>query len=260
MVAIDYFTKWVEAASYNTITAAVTERFIRNNIITRYGVPHELISDNGKNFIAKRVEDYLQQFKIQHHRSSPYRPQMNGAVESANKNLIKILKKTVESGRDWHEKLVYALWAYRTSIRTSTGMTPYSLVYGTEAVLPMEVEIPSLRVLKEAKLTEAEWVEDRIAQLNLIDEKRLQAMHHAQCYQRKVARAFQRKVKPRELKPGDLALKVLHHADAHGKFKPNWQGPFVVKKVLSGGAVILQSMDGEEFPEPTNTCYLKKYF
>jgi transposase InsO family protein len=173
IVAIDYFTKWVEAASYNTIIAAVTESFIRNHIITRYGVPHKLITNNGKNFIAKRVEDYLQQFKIQHHRSSPYHPQMNGAVESTNKNLIKILKKTVESGRDWHEKLVYALWAYRTSIRTSTGMTPYSLVYGIEAVLPMEVEIPSLRILKEAKLTEAEWVEDRIAQLNLIDEKRL---------------------------------------------------------------------------------------
>jgi hypothetical protein len=260
MVAIDYFTKWVEAASYSTITAAVTERFIRNHIITRYGVPHELITDNGKNFVARRIEEYLQQYKIQHHRSSPYRPQMNGAVESANKNLVKILKKTIDSGRDWHEKLAYALWAYRTSIRTSTGVTPYSLVYGMEAVLPLEVEIPSLRILKEADLTEAEWVEERLAQLNLIDEKRLSAMHHAQCYQKRIARAYQKKVRPREVKPGDLVLKALHQLEAQGKFKPNWQGPFVVKKILSGGAVILQSMDGEEFPEPTNLCYLKKYF
>ena len=74
LVVIDYFTKWVEAASYKTITAATTEKFIKNNLIARYGVPHTLISDNGSNFIAKRIEDYLQSFNIKHHRSSSYRP------------------------------------------------------------------------------------------------------------------------------------------------------------------------------------------
>ena len=98
---------------------------------------------------------------------------MNGAVESANKNLVKILKKMVETHKDWHDKLPYALWAYRTSVQTSTGATPYSLVYGMKAVLPVEVEIPSLRILREAELEEAELVEDRCIQLNLIDEHRL---------------------------------------------------------------------------------------
>ena len=98
---------------------------------------------------------------------------MNGAVESANKNLVKILKKMAETHKDWHDKLPYALWAYKTSVRTSTGATPYSLVYGMEAVLPIEVEIPSLRILREAELEEAEWIEDRCIQLNLIDEHRL---------------------------------------------------------------------------------------
>ena len=86
--------------SYKTVTAVATEKFIRNNIIARYGVPHAIISDNGTNFIAKRIEDYLQNFSIKHHRSSPYRPQMNGAVESANKNLVKILKKMAETHKD----------------------------------------------------------------------------------------------------------------------------------------------------------------
>ena len=88
----------------------------------------------------------------------------------------------VETHKDWHDKLSYALWAYRTSVRTSIGATPYSLAYGMEAVLPIEVEIPPLRVLQEAELEEAEWVEDCCVQLNLIDEHRLQAMYHAQCY------------------------------------------------------------------------------
>ena len=67
---------------------------------------------------------------------------MNGAVEAANKNLKKIICKTTERHRDWHEKLPYALMACRTAIRTSTGTTPYHLMYGMEAVLPAEVKIP----------------------------------------------------------------------------------------------------------------------
>ena len=91
------------------------------------------------------------------HNSSPYRPQTNGAVEAANKNIKKIVQKMVTTYKDWHEMLPYALHGYRTTVRISTGATPFSLVYGMEAVLPLEVEIPSLRVIMEAKLSEAEW-------------------------------------------------------------------------------------------------------
>ena len=86
---------------------------------------------------------------------------MNGAVEAANKNIKKIVGKMTEAYRDWHEKLPFALLAYRTSVRTSTGATPFSLVYGMEAVLPIEVDIPSLRILTEIRLDEAEWVQSQ---------------------------------------------------------------------------------------------------
>ena len=72
-MAIDYFTKWVEVTSYKAVTATATEKFIRNNIVDRYGVPYAIISDNGSNFITKRIEEYLQNLQIKHHRSSPYR-------------------------------------------------------------------------------------------------------------------------------------------------------------------------------------------
>ena len=119
---------------------------------------------------------------------------MNGAVEVANKNVKKIIAKSTETYKNWHEKLPFALHAYQTGVRTSTGATPYSLVYGMEAVLPIEVEIPSLRVLREMKLEEAEWVQARYEQLNLIEEKRMKAICHGQLYQKRMMRAHDKNV------------------------------------------------------------------
>ena len=157
-VVIDYFTKWVEVASYASVTKSVVARFIKREIICRYGLPKKIISNNGLNLNNDMVAEVCTRFKIKHHNSVPYRPKMNGAVEAANKNVKKIIAKATETYKDWHEKLSFALHAYRTGVRTFTGATPYSLVYGMEAVLPIEVEIPSLRVLREVELEEAEWV------------------------------------------------------------------------------------------------------
>ncbi|RVW92749.1 Transposon Ty3-I Gag-Pol polyprotein [Vitis vinifera] len=186
LVAIDYFTKWVEATSYARLTSAGVASFIRSHIICRYGVPHELISDRGVHFRAE-VDTLVQRYSIRHHRSSAYRPQTNGVVEAANKNIKRILRKMVETSRDWSEKLPFALWAYRTSFRTSTGATPYSLVYGMEAMLPVEIEMGSLRVALEQQIPEADWAQARFDQLNLLDERRLRAADHVRAYQRKMA-------------------------------------------------------------------------
>ena len=86
LVTIDYFTKWVEATSYVRLTAAKVAKFIRSHIICRYRVPHELISDRGVHFRGE-VDTLIQEYGIQHHRSSAYKPQTNGAVEAANKNI-----------------------------------------------------------------------------------------------------------------------------------------------------------------------------
>ena len=97
-----------------------------------------------------------------------YRPKMNGAIEAANKNIKKIIEKTTDTYKNWHEKLPFALHAYRTMMQTSTGVTLFPLAYGMEVVLPIEVKIPSLRVFMKTKLEEAEWVQARYEKLNLI--------------------------------------------------------------------------------------------
>ncbi|GAU51332.1 hypothetical protein TSUD_412790 [Trifolium subterraneum] len=198
LMAIDYFTKWVEAASYANVTKQVVVRFIKNHIICRYGVPNKIITDNGTNLNNKMMKDLCDEFKVEHHNSSPYRPQMN--------------------------------------VRTSTGATPFSLVYGMEAVLPVEVEIPSMRVLMETEL--------------------------AELYQRRMKQAFDRKVRPREFREGDLVLKKIlsFQPDSRGKWTPNYEGPYVVKRDFSGGAMTLATMDGDELPRPVNADAVNKYF
>ncbi|KAG8482790.1 hypothetical protein CXB51_024036 [Gossypium anomalum] len=261
-VVIDYFTKWVEAASFANVTRTAVCRFLKKEIICRYGLPERIISDNATNLNNRMMKEVCEQFQIKHHNSSPYRPKMNGAVEAANKNIKRIIGKMTETYKDWHEKLPFALFAYRTSVRTSTGATPFSLVYGMEAVLPIEVEIPSLRVLMKLKLEEAEWVRARYDQLNLIEEKRLKAICHGQMYQKRMIAAHDKKVRPREFHEGELVLRRILpiQKDLRGKWAPNWEGPYVVKKAFSGGALILTEMDGKELPNLVNSDAVKKYY
>ena len=134
---------------------------------------------------------------------------MNGVVKAANKNVKKIIAIAIETYKDWHEKLPFVLHAYQTGVRTSTGATPYSLVYKMEAVLPIEVEILSLQVLREVELEEAEWVQARYEQLNLIEEKRMKAICHGQLYQKRMIRAHDKNIWPRQFQEGELVLKCI---------------------------------------------------
>ncbi|XP_009615568.1 uncharacterized protein [Nicotiana tomentosiformis] len=151
---------------------------------------------------------------------------MNGSVEAANKNIKKILQKMVDNHMQWHEKFSFALLGYRAIMRTSIGATPYML-----------------------------------EQLMLINEKRMDAVCHGQLYESRIASAFKKKVKPQKFTPGQLDLKKLshHQEEAKGKFAPNWQGPYVVYRILSGGALILAEMEGRISIKPINSDAIKKY-
>lgn len=111
---------------------------------------NKIITNNATNFMGRDLELLCKKFKIHYHHSSPYRPRMNGVVKLSNKNVKKILQKMTANHSIQHEMLPNALIAYKTSICTSTGVTPYSLVYDMKAVLPIEVEILSLQILAEA--------------------------------------------------------------------------------------------------------------
>ncbi|KAK8567173.1 hypothetical protein V6N13_005085 [Hibiscus sabdariffa] len=234
LVVIDYFTKWMEASSYANITRATVCKFLKKEIICRYGLPERIITDNASNLNNQMIADVRRQFKITHHNSTTYQPKMNEAVEAAKK---------ISRGS-----------YLRQPIPSRIGMKNY--------LLPIEVEITSLWILNEVQLDEAEWVQARFDQLNLIEERRLKAICHGQMYQKRMMRAYNKKVRPREFKAGDIILKRISPNIRYDreKWMPNWEGPYVVKKAFSGGALILTKMDGEELKNQINADAVKKYY
>ena len=167
---MDYLTKWVEAKATVKNDARTTARFLYEYVFTRYGLPIELVSDQGKHFINEVIEYLLAEFMVIHRRSAPYHPQANGQAESTNKILCTALTKIVEgSCSDWEKKLHNVLWAYRTACKTTIGTTPFNLVFGLDAILPIEFLVPTLHVAKSLDWTGHE-LSDQIDHLEKLDE------------------------------------------------------------------------------------------
>ncbi|XP_070005048.1 uncharacterized protein [Nicotiana sylvestris] len=185
--------------------------------------------------ICDLMKAMCETFKIKHKNSTTYKPQMNRAMEAANKNIKKILRKLVENHKKWHEKLPFALLGYRTTVRTSTGATLYLLIYGTEAVIPANVEIPSLKIIQEAELSDAEWIRSHYEKLAGINGKRMNTVCHGKLYHNRMSRAFNKRVKQKQFAPGQLVLKKIfpHQDEAKGKFSPNWQGMVNITEALA---------------------------
>ena len=139
LVATYYCSKWVEAKALRENMAEVTVKFLYEHIWCRFRCPIELVSDQGIHFLNSVVRELTQHYPVVHKKSTPYYPQANGLAESTNKTLQNILKKIVnENQMDWDTKLYSALWAYRTSYKTSIQSTPFRLAYGLEAIMPTE--------------------------------------------------------------------------------------------------------------------------
>ena len=199
---------------------------------------------------------------LSHDNSSPYYPQVNGQVEAINKVLKRMLQKMIGTyKRSWHLILYSALWAYRTSVRNTTGFTPFQLVYGLEAVLPIQCEISSLKLaidLLPGTLEE----EARFLELIQLDETRRDAALANEAHKKQVKAQFDKNVKPRAFSEGDLVLLYDQASDklGKGKLESLWMGPYIVKRVLAKGAYELMDYEGISLARPRNGLYLKRYY
>ncbi|GJT84978.1 reverse transcriptase domain-containing protein [Tanacetum coccineum] len=172
IVAIDYFTKWIEAKPVATITGSQIKKFMWDNIVCRFGLPGEIISDNGKQFQDNPFKDWCEKLCIRQHFASVKHPQTNGLVERANRSLGEGIKARLdERSKNWMEELPHVLWAHRTMIKSSNGDTPFLLTYGTEVVIPVEISMPTLRTSEENLEENKEALE---INLDLLEEQREQ--------------------------------------------------------------------------------------
>jgi hypothetical protein len=260
LTATEMYTKWVEAIPMRRANGAAVTRFIKENIICRFGIPQAIVSDNGSHFVNQNVANLLERYNIKHYRSTPYYPKGNGQAEATNKTLVNILSKTLDDHpKTWAEELPMALWAYRTSKRKPTGETPYALVYGEEAILPSEITIPSARMRIRSKVEG----DNREAALEAVEEFREESQRRMQKYHDNLRRLYNTKVKARQIKKGDLVLKTvpqIMRGSTTTKFAPNWEGPFVIKEVSENGYCRITTLESDEPSGPINLKWIKRYY
>ncbi|XP_056695833.1 uncharacterized protein [Spinacia oleracea] len=228
--------------------------------MTLFGIPSEIICDNGSQFISDKTRAFCKTWNIELKTSTPRYPQANEQAESSNKTIIASLKKRLDDKKGrWAEELPSILWANRTTPRTATGQTPFSLVYGCEAVLPPEVTLPSARYgLMTPEQNDVELSEN----LDNTEDLREAALIRMASQQQIVAKCFNKNVKVKMFKEGDWVLRKVFQNTKElnaGKLAPAWEGPYLIDKIAGKGAYRLISKDGKSVPRSWNATHLKLY-
>ena len=140
LVASDYFTRWAEAYAIPNQEAETVAKKLTNEMFCRFSIPEQLHSDQGRQFESKLVSEMCKVLKICKTRTTPYHPQGDGLVERFNRTLISMLATaTADHSLDWEECLPKVCFAYNTSVQTSTGYTPFYLMFGRQAKLPVDL-------------------------------------------------------------------------------------------------------------------------
>ena len=218
------------------------------------------MSDNGPQFDSRVYRDFFQELKIKNLYSTPRYPQRNGQEEASNKTLLTALKKLLNSTKGkWVEELLGVLWAYRTTAQKPTGISPFALTYGMEAVIPTKIGLPTIRTATP----ESENAESVARELDMSDEVREAATIRITSYKRRLANFYNRRVKPQVFWPCDLVLrKVFENTEdpTEGKFQPNWEGPYVVTRTNEAGSYAIDKTDGTPVPRIWNVMHLRRYY
>jgi len=210
------------------------------------------------------VKNLLARLAMKHRYTTMYKPSINGLIERTNRTLCSMLAKKAEvhvNICDWDFKIHHVVWVYNTTYKTTTRYSPFRLAYGMEAFLPIELEVMILRTATTMRLPLDESQCHRLLQLNELDKLQLKAYQSIEVARAQQKKVFDKKVKKREFKEGDLVMMfdVRHHRRAYKKLLPKWFRPFVIKDVFAdNGSYELENVDGSPYLDRVNHDKLKK--
>jgi hypothetical protein len=229
LVAIDKFTKWLEYKPIASLTSANVVEFIQE-VVFRFGITNNIITHLGSNSTSSEFFDFCKQRSILINYASVAHPRANVQVERANGMILDALRKKVFDKSErfavkWIRELPYVIWSLRTQpSRPLHGNTPFFMVYGSEAVLPLDLIFGAPRLTFES-IAEAEATS--LEDVDVLEEERLNVVIQSARYQQTLRRYHDKAVRYRSFSIGDL---VLHHVlagEGQHKLSPPWEGPFI---------------------------------
>jgi transposase InsO family protein len=215
VVAVEYFSNWIEAKPLATITLATVQKFFWQNIVCRFGVPKAITLDNGTQFDAETFKDLCDRIGTKIHFASVRHPESNGLVERANDIIMTGIMKLIfnQPRGKWPDELIKLVWIHNTTVSRSTGFTPFKLMFGDEAITPEEAKIGSIRTTASVE-DKADYQTTK----DTIEGTRLQAIEHINKYQAETIRWRDRKVRLKNIKPWHLVLRRVANPDTVGNY------------------------------------------
>jgi transposase InsO family protein len=260
LVAVDKFSKWIKAVPITNQEATTMVKFFES-IVYWYGVPNTIITDNGTNFTSSEFQEFAKELGIKIKYASVAHPKSNGKVEKSNglvyaglkKRLLRPLKRVASA---WVKELPSVLWSLSTTPNSSTGYTLFFLLFGVEAVLPMDVHYCAPCVVAYVE----EDAQKALAEAqDLLDEARDVALARSAVYQQSLHNYHSRLVRGRSFEPGNLVLRLKQ--TSMSKLEPPWEGPYLVHEAIPGGAYRLRNpKTGADVENTWNAAQLRWFY
>ena len=257
LVVGEYFTKWTEAYPMPDVEARTIARYFVNEFICRFGVPEPLHTDQGRNFESTLIREICKLLGIQKTRTTPYHPQSDGMIERFNRTLLNMLSIAVkEEEDDWDLILPTLMLAYRSGVHETTGESPFNLMFGREAQLPIDI---IYNLPKET--TEFEQCNPAQTLRKRLSTAYARVRSHIAKQQDKQKQYYDTKVHGKEYQIGD---KVWLHCPAVPKGRSRklhrpWQGPFVVVKTIGNNVYRIKNVNSPRQRKVVHFNRLKPY-